>query len=122
MRPHSAHYFPSPPQERQRHIQIRSRLALQTTLLPQRPLRMEKGPNFSEAFRHPGYRARINGLAYTPGGTAMQKVANRDTKVWHGATENGPRMMDESKTPPIHLGSCRYPTLCRGVLDFSIIQ
>jgi hypothetical protein len=22
--------------------------------------------------------------------TAMQKVANRDARVWHGATENGP--------------------------------
>jgi hypothetical protein len=30
--------------------------------------------------------------------------------------------MEESKTPPTHLGSCRYPTLCRGVLDSSIIQ
>jgi hypothetical protein len=27
-------------------------------------------------------------------------------------------MMDESKTPPPHLGSCRYLTLYRGVLDF----
>jgi hypothetical protein len=31
-------------------------------------------------------------------------------------------MMDESKTPPNNLGSCRYQTLCRGVLDLSIIQ
>jgi hypothetical protein len=31
-------------------------------------------------------------------------------------------MMDKSKTPPTHLGSCRYLTLCRGVLDLSIIQ
>jgi hypothetical protein len=31
-------------------------------------------------------------------------------------------MMDESQTPPTHLGSCRYLTLCRGVLDSSIIQ
>jgi hypothetical protein len=31
-------------------------------------------------------------------------------------------MMDESKTPPNHLGSCRYLTLHRGVLDLSIIQ
>jgi hypothetical protein len=31
-------------------------------------------------------------------------------------------MMDESKTPPTHLGSCRYLTLYRGVLDLSIIQ
>jgi hypothetical protein len=31
-------------------------------------------------------------------------------------------MMDKSKTPPSHLGSCRYLTLCRGVLDLSIIQ
>jgi hypothetical protein len=31
-------------------------------------------------------------------------------------------MMDESKTPPTHLGSCHYLTLCRGVLDLSIIQ
>jgi hypothetical protein len=30
--------------------------------------------------------------------------------------------MDESKTPPTDLGSCRYLTLCRGVLDLSIIQ
>jgi hypothetical protein len=29
-----------------------------------------------------------------------EKVANRDTKVWHGAAEKGPRMMGESKTPP----------------------
>jgi hypothetical protein len=27
-------------------------------------------------------------------------------------------MMDESKTPPTHLGSCRYLDLYRGVLDF----
>jgi hypothetical protein len=27
--------------------------------------------------------------------------------------------MDESKTPPTHLGSCRYLTLCRGVLEFA---
>jgi hypothetical protein len=26
--------------------------------------------------------------------------------------------MDKSKNPPTHLGSCRYLTLCRGVLDF----
>jgi hypothetical protein len=32
------------------------------------------------------------------------------------------RMMDKYKTPPNHLGSCRYLTLCRGVLDLSIIQ
>jgi hypothetical protein len=31
-------------------------------------------------------------------------------------------MMDESKTPPLHLGSCRYLSLCRGVLDLSIVQ
>jgi hypothetical protein len=31
-------------------------------------------------------------------------------------------MMDVSKTPPTHLGSCRYLTLYRGVLDSSIIQ
>jgi hypothetical protein len=31
-------------------------------------------------------------------------------------------MMDKSKTPPIHLGSCRYLTFYRGVLDLSIIQ
>jgi hypothetical protein len=31
-------------------------------------------------------------------------------------------MMDESKTPPTHLGSCRYLDLYRGVLDLSIIQ
>jgi hypothetical protein len=30
--------------------------------------------------------------------------------------------MDESNTPPTHLGSCRYLTLCQGVLDLSIIQ
>jgi hypothetical protein len=30
--------------------------------------------------------------------------------------------MDKSKTPLIHLGSCRYLTLHRGVLDLSIIQ
>jgi hypothetical protein len=30
-------------------------------------------------------------------------------------------MMDESKTPPTHLGSCRYLTLYLGVLDLSII-
>jgi hypothetical protein len=27
-------------------------------------------------------------------------------------------MMDESKTPPTHLGSCRYLTLCRGGFGF----
>jgi hypothetical protein len=31
-------------------------------------------------------------------------------------------MMDESKTLSTHLGSCRYLTLYRGVLDLSIIQ
>jgi hypothetical protein len=31
-------------------------------------------------------------------------------------------MMDKSKTPLTHLGSCRYLTLYRGVLDLSIIQ
>jgi hypothetical protein len=31
-------------------------------------------------------------------------------------------MMDESKTPPTHSGSCRYLDLYRGVLDLSIIQ
>ena len=30
--------------------------------------------------------------------------------------------MDESKTPPTRFISCRYLTLCRGVLDLSIIQ
>jgi hypothetical protein len=30
--------------------------------------------------------------------------------------------MDKSKIPPSHLGSCRYLTLYRGVLDLSIIQ
>ena len=30
--------------------------------------------------------------------------------------------MDEPKTPPTHLGSCRYVDLCRGALDLSIIQ
>jgi hypothetical protein len=60
----------------------------------------------------------------SPAGAAYgdEKVANRDTKVWHGATENGPRMMDKTKTPSAHLGSCRYLTLRRGVLDLSIIQ
>jgi hypothetical protein len=43
-----------------------------------------------------------------------EKVANREIRVWHGATENGPRRMDKSKTPPTHLGSCRYLTLPRG--------
>jgi hypothetical protein len=51
-----------------------------------------------------------------------EKVANREIRVWHGAAENGPSMIDESKTPPSHLGSCRYLTLYRGVLDLSIIQ
>jgi hypothetical protein len=31
-------------------------------------------------------------------------------------------MMDKSKTPPTHLGSCRYLVLYLGVLDLSIIQ
>jgi hypothetical protein len=31
-------------------------------------------------------------------------------------------MMDKYKTPPTHLGSCRYLTLYRGVLYLSIIQ
>jgi hypothetical protein len=30
--------------------------------------------------------------------------------------------MHKSKTPPTHLGSCRYLTFCGGVLDLSIIQ
>jgi hypothetical protein len=51
-----------------------------------------------------------------------EKVANRDTKVWHGATENGPSTMDKSQIPRRDCRSCRYLTLCRGVLDVSIIQ
>jgi hypothetical protein len=31
-------------------------------------------------------------------------------------------MMDESKTPPKHLGSCRYLDLYGGVWDLSIMQ
>jgi hypothetical protein len=55
--------------------------------------------------------------------TATNKVANREIRVWHGATENGPCMMDKSKTSPRRdCRSCRYLTLCRGVLDLSIIQ
>ena len=50
------------------------------------------------------------------------KVANREIRVCHGATEKAPCLMDKSKTPLIHLGSCRYLTLYRGVLDSSIIQ
>ena len=50
------------------------------------------------------------------------KVANREIRVRHGATEMGPWTMDVSKTPPTHLGSCRYLTLCLGFLDLSIIQ
>jgi hypothetical protein len=51
-----------------------------------------------------------------------QNVANREIRAWHGATETGPSMMDESQILPMHLGSCRYLTLYRGVLDLSIIQ
>ena len=29
---------------------------------------------------------------------AMQKVANRSVRAWHGATENCPRTMDKSQT------------------------
>jgi hypothetical protein len=43
-------------------------------------------------------------------------------KVWHLMTGNGPCTMDKSKTPPTHLGSCRYLTLYRGGLDLSIIR
>jgi hypothetical protein len=50
--------------------------------------------------------------------TATKKFASREIRVWHGATEKGPWTMDESKTPPTHLGSCRYLTLCRGVFGF----
>jgi hypothetical protein len=51
-----------------------------------------------------------------------EKVANRDNRVWHGATGNGPWMMDKSKTPRHNRRSCRYLTLCTGILDLSIIQ
>jgi hypothetical protein len=56
-------------------------------------------------------------------GTAMEtKNANREIRVWHGATETGPLMMDKSETLWHDWRSCRYITLCRGVLDFPIIQ
>jgi hypothetical protein len=51
-----------------------------------------------------------------------EKVANRDTKVRHGATESGPWMMDLSKTPRYDCRPCRYLTKRRGVFDLSIIQ
>jgi hypothetical protein len=60
---------------------------------------------------------RAHHLAY-----GDEKVANREIRVWHGATGNGPWMMDKSKTPPTHLKSWRYLTLRWGVLDWSIIQ
>ena len=50
------------------------------------------------------------------------KVANREIRVWHGATEMGPWTLDKSKTPPTHLGSCRYLDWFRGILDLSIIK
>jgi hypothetical protein len=50
------------------------------------------------------------------------KVANREIRVRHGATENGPLMMDESKTLNRDCRSCRYITLRLGVLDLSVIQ
>jgi hypothetical protein len=55
--------------------------------------------------------------------TAMKKLRIVIlAKVWRGATETGPWMMDKSKTPRHYCRSCRYLTLCRGVLDLSIIQ
>jgi hypothetical protein len=49
--------------------------------------------------------------AYKVRGTfSDEKVANRDTKVWHGDL-----MMDESKTPRHDCRSCRYLSLRRGV-------
>jgi hypothetical protein len=41
-----------------------------------------------------------------------EKVANRDIRVWHGVTENGPEMMNKSKTPRHDCISCRYLTFC----------
>jgi hypothetical protein len=52
--------------------------------------------------------------------TAMEKL--RIVILRFATEKKGPRMMDESKTPPTHLGSCRYLTLRRGVLDVSIIR
>jgi alpha-tubulin suppressor-like RCC1 family protein len=50
-----------------------------------------------------------------------EKVANRDMRVWHGqkmVLNDG-----QIQNPPKRdCGSCRYLTLCRGVLDLSIIQ
>jgi hypothetical protein len=49
-----------------------------------------------------------------------EKVANRDIRVWHGATENGPRMMDKSQTPRHDCRSC--PKLVPRGFGLSIIK
>jgi hypothetical protein len=46
------------------------------------------------------------------------KSGDRDTTVWHGATETGPWMMDKSKTARHDCRPCRYLILCRGFFGF----
>jgi hypothetical protein len=52
-----------------------------------------------------------------------EKVANRDTKVWAGATRKW-SLNDSQSTnlPRCDCRSCRYITLCRGVLDLYVIR
>jgi hypothetical protein len=59
--------------------------------------------------RHPLHRR----VATSAPRTAVKK--SRIVKVRFGTAR--PKTMDESETPPTHLGSCRYLTLNRGVLD-----
>ena len=54
-------------------------------------------------------RLRYEACIYPP--YSDEKVANRDTKIWHGAIENGPLMLDKSKTPGHDCRPCRYLTL-----------
>jgi radical SAM protein with 4Fe4S-binding SPASM domain len=60
--------------------------------------------------------------AETPSTYSDAKLRIVINRVWHLVTENGPWMMDKSKTPQHDCRSCRHLTLCRGVLDLSIIR
>jgi hypothetical protein len=53
-----------------------------------------------------------------------EKVANLTVRLGFGTARQKTALerWTNAKTPPTHLGSCRYLTLCRGVLDLSIIQ
>ena len=60
--------------------------------------------------------------AGVPAAVRRWKSRNRVIRVWHGATETGPWMMDKSQSLWHDCRSCRRLALSRGVLDSSINQ